>query len=626
MSLQLAAKHLEAHGRGPDSHLVHMSSDEINSLQKLAQSHGGSLTVNPHTGLPEAGFLSAILPMALGAVGGAFLPEILAGTALEGSAGLVSAGLVGAADYAMTGSLGQGIMAGFGAYSGANLEQSIANFGSAGDQAAANITASTTPPPTPTTNTIAPDTSTTLTPDAQPQVAPNYNLNAQGFPQNTPTGTQALPSGGGSVAGPQSFSTGLSNVMARPMDYLKAPGNLFKVGSVAAPLALAAARASQPSPYTLQPQQINNPLKLNSPDFQGFNPQGGAPYYQAQYTNYQTNPYMAKRGGLMDVHHMATGGKSTTPTPTPTIFDRGNQFNFATPSYITGQTETPGFFNQIIGAASGPGMHGHVTTPTPTPAPTPNPVVTPTNPVYTPQYANYQTGQQLDSWGNPLFSRGGNVKKFADAGKVYDNVVMTEKALQGLDPYYKAMQDPLDTAHNMALANAKSGAGLYNLNATDYANTSPLAQMSKNQIKVVKGLQPGTLGSFNAGPAMVAQQDIASEKQSNEPYVAARGGIMHGGMSHHGSDLGSYSDGGHLLRGPGDGVSDSIPATIGGHQPARLAEGEFVIPARIVSELGNGSTDAGAKRLYEMMDRIKAKRAKTKDIAADTKAYKFLPA
>jgi hypothetical protein len=103
---------------------------------------------------------------------------------------------------------------------------------------------------------------------------------------------------------------------------------------------------------------------------------------------------------------------------------------------------------------------------------------------------------------------------------------------------------------------------------------------------------------------------------------AAEGGQMHGGIS----TLGSYSDGGHLLKGPGDGVSDSIPATIGGHQPARLADGEFVIPARIVSELGNGSTDAGARKLYAMMDRIKKTRSQAKDIAADTKAEKHLPA
>jgi len=92
------------------------------------------------------------------------------------------------------------------------------------------------------------------------------------------------------------------------------------------------------------------------------------------------------------------------------------------------------------------------------------------------------------------------------------------------------------------------------------------------------------------------------------------------------STLGGYSDGGRLLRGPGDGVSDNIPATIAGKQPARLADGEFVVPARIVSELGNGSTDAGAKRLYEMMDRVQKARRKTKNVAADTKAAKYLPA
>jgi hypothetical protein len=93
------------------------------------------------------------------------------------------------------------------------------------------------------------------------------------------------------------------------------------------------------------------------------------------------------------------------------------------------------------------------------------------------------------------------------------------------------------------------------------------------------------------------------------------------------ADLGDYSDGGRLLKGPGDGVSDDIPATIAGKQPARLADGEFVIPARIVSEIGNGSTDAGAKRLYAMMDRIQDGRKKTigkKNVAKDTKAKKHL--
>jgi len=96
------------------------------------------------------------------------------------------------------------------------------------------------------------------------------------------------------------------------------------------------------------------------------------------------------------------------------------------------------------------------------------------------------------------------------------------------------------------------------------------------------------------------------------------------------SDLGGYSDGGQLLRGPGDGVSDSIPARIGQHQPARLAEGEFVVPARIVSELGNGSTNAGAKQLYAMIDRIQNDRRRTLGskhaYANDTQAARALPA
>lgn len=109
--------------------------------------------------------------------------------------------------------------------------------------------------------------------------------------------------------------------------------------------------------------------------------------------------------------------------------------------------------------------------------------------------------------------------------------------------------------------------------------------------------------------------------------LMANGGQMYaaGGMSH----LGDYSDGGRLLKGPGDGVSDSIPATIADKRPARLADGEFVVPARIVSELGNGSTDAGARKLYAMMDRVQKARGKTtgKDrVAVNSRADKALPA
>ena len=90
--------------------------------------------------------------------------------------------------------------------------------------------------------------------------------------------------------------------------------------------------------------------------------------------------------------------------------------------------------------------------------------------------------------------------------------------------------------------------------------------------------------------------------------------------------LGGYSDGGRMLKGPGDGMSDSIPAQIGRKQPARLADGEFVVPADVVSHLGNGSTDAGAKQLYKMMDRVRQARTGKKKQAPAVKTGRMMPA
>jgi hypothetical protein len=142
-------------------------------------------------------------------------------------------------------------------------------------------------------------------------------------------------------------------------------------------------------------------------------------------------------------------------------------------------------------------------------------------------------------------------------------------------------------------------------------------------------------GTGNSAASAAAASAAAAAAGIGEGDSAASGGkrggqvagyAMGGGLG----SLGSYSDGGRLLRGPGDGVSDSIPATIGRkQQPARLADGEFVIPARIVSELGNGSTDAGAKKLYAMMDRVQRARGKTtgkNKVAANSRADQHLPA
>jgi hypothetical protein len=142
----------------------------------------------------------------------------------------------------------------------------------------------------------------------------------------------------------------------------------------------------------------------------------------------------------------------------------------------------------------------------------------------------------------------------------------------------------------------------------------------------------GVGGAGGPGSTSAADpSDFGGMAMGGQVKRMALGGLgsLAGGGTASQYNLGGYSDGGRLLRGPGDGVSDSIPATIGDKQPARLADGEFVVPARIVSELGNGSTEAGARKLYAMMDRVQKARGKTTGknrVAANTRADKYLPA
>jgi hypothetical protein len=108
---------------------------------------------------------------------------------------------------------------------------------------------------------------------------------------------------------------------------------------------------------------------------------------------------------------------------------------------------------------------------------------------------------------------------------------------------------------------------------------------------------------------------------SLDPENAAQGGIMRA------NTLGGYAAGGNprLLKGPGDGMSDNIPATINGRQPARLADGEFVVPADVVSHLGNGSTDAGAKILHHMMTQVRKERTGNPKQGKQINPNKFIP-
>ncbi len=119
MSLAVLADHMASKGRGPDSMLIHMSPNEVAGLQALAVQQGGSLTINPETGLPEAGFLDKLLPTVLGA-GLSLIP---------GVGPLMAAGIVGGIQTIRTGDIGAGLAAGLGAYGGAGLAQGLSTAG-----------------------------------------------------------------------------------------------------------------------------------------------------------------------------------------------------------------------------------------------------------------------------------------------------------------------------------------------------------------------------------------------------------------------------------------------------------------------------------------------------------------
>ena len=158
----------------------------------------------------------------------------------------------------------------------------------------------------------------------------------------------------------------------------------------------------------------------------------------------------------------------------------------------------------------------------------------------------------------------------------------------------------------------------------------PVEQMSRdnalgqNQMFPQSQLQTSAFSSSTNTP--MGSNMIAAAGDTNvDPYTGAEKFAAGGGIS---GGLGSYAAGGnpHLLKGPGDGMSDNIPATISGKQPARLADGEFVVPADVVSHLGNGSTDAGAKQLYNMMDKVRKARTGVKRQGKQIKPGKYLPA
>jgi len=161
------------------------------------------------------------------------------------------------------------------------------------------------------------------------------------------------------------------------------------------------------------------------------------------------------------------------------------------------------------------------------------------------------------------------------------------------------------------------GGAALGLGALASDSSSPAAQEAAYKQQIL---------NWNARPWEAPIDGAAQGQAMLDPrfVAAAKGGLMslaHGGVT----SLGSYSDGGRLLKGPGDGMSDNIPASISNKQPARLADGEFVVPADVVSHLGNGSTEAGANVLYKMMEQVRKARTGNPKQGKQINPKKFIP-
>jgi hypothetical protein len=235
--------------------------------------------------------------------------------------------------------------------------------------------------------------------------------------------------------------------------------------------------------------------------------------------------------------------------------------------------------------------------------------------------------------------------RFAEGGDTSGSQSAPIDVMAQYNDYLQSNYTPMPVANSGIRATPSASADsssqyVYNPRTQSFdANPNyvdPEAQATAEEASAAQPVQQHYIAAGKWAPQSTEPSYIAAGKWSEppkalQPYPNAKAGYYAagGGISDAAYNLGGYSDGGRLLRGPGDGVSDSIPAVIGKKQPARLADGEFVVPARIVSELGNGSTEAGARKLYAMMDRIQKARGKTVGkgkVAKNSRSEKYLPA
>ena len=597
MSLELAAQHLASRGRGPDTQLIHMAPQEVAGLHALAKAHGGELTTNPDTGLPEAGFLSSILPMVIGGA----LTVASGGTLTPLMAGMMTGAGYGVA----TGSLQKGLMAGLGAFGGAGLAGGLMGAGAAAGTAGTGLTATGgvmgANPMIAQPMTFGAETLGSAAGQGVQVGAPILdaaNMSQTGTNFFGPAGTVPPPA---PVAGPtaQAFTGGAPQVQtATPMaDRFSQLGQGFKgLGTEAGREAFMGTAATKTAEATgvgglgglakyggaaLLPMMMQEPKPYQKPAEEKpyeytysagrrENPEEGYTGAETGERSYFDHRFTRKAagGGLMDIQPVEAMSQQNQAQMRP-AYAQGGVSDMAVNAYTGAEN-----FAEGGGTAEKPAKDPY----------------------------NTMTGQ---------------------SAAMYDY-------LMGQGPRPAApVQAP---APVMAAAPAPAA-------ATPATGSAAVAKGIFNRLGVSDSDEPlqkrYTFDPATGGFTALAPTDTDFDVPALAPQIGsdlstvgnANGGLLslaQGGQSH----LGDYSDGGRLLRGPGDGVSDSIPASIGDKRPARLADGEFVVPARIVSELGNGSTEAGARKLYAMMDRVQKARAKTtgKDrVATNTKAERLLP-
>jgi hypothetical protein len=609
------AQGLAALGRGPDTQLVHMAPSEVNSLQQLAMANGGSLTINPDTGLPEAGFLSSLLPMLIGggltiASGGALSPVM---------AGLLTGGGVGLA----TGSLKKGLMAGLGAYGGGSLGSALAGAGaSAGAAGAAGADAIGAG-----SASVAEQTAI----NAAKGVNPNMFGSAAANFKNAGAGIEGLLTSQGrdaflgNAASKGVTATGIGGLKGLGMAGLAAASPMLMETTTKQPEIKADANMGQRYQFNAGPQ-----TPTPTPDVPGYENQGinfgkEQRYFNPSYTPIDNEAArkmygFASGGPVEDMSNanaigMNTGypqadirtGAYATPYQQPISRDvvTGPQFAGG------GSINLQGTFSS--GGGQGGGQTGGSNNPQPfignnnTPSFTAQPAVMP---MPSPDGFGGMPGGLQALLKGPMsqgmaFAGGGSVDTNAPQKGLFKNLLPQAGTQSGSNTAVGGYSfDPVTQKYSQ------------NASGANDPSADPSSDGLIGRLLAQADMQGGS-GGYTYNPTT---QKFATKEGGESAPAMAQGGISH---------LGDYSDGGRLLRGPGDGISDSIPAMIGKKQPARLADGEFVVPARIVSELGNGSTEAGARKLYAMMDRVQKARGKTVGkgkVAANSRSSKYLPA